>query len=77
MVRLPFRRRDEVGQRVEEDVVAQHDQAAGALAIQLGQSEGLGDAAGLVLDAVGQTAAVAAAGAEQLDEVAHVFRAGH
>src|SRR5262249_54958215 len=43
---------------------------------QLGQPERLGDAAGLVLHTVGEPAGVLASGAEQLDEVAHVFGAG-
>ena len=40
------------------------------------QAQRLGDAAGLVLHAVGELAAVVLAAAEQLDEVAHVLGAG-
>ena len=58
-----------------EDVVAENDQAAGVPAKQLGQPEGLRDAAGFVLHAVGQPAAVVLARAEQLDEIAHVLGA--
>ena len=47
-------RRQQRPERILENVVAEEHQAAAVLAEQLGQAQRLGDAAGLVLDAIGQ-----------------------
>src|SRR5262249_34460678 len=77
IVRPSGRHDDEVGQTIVKNVVAEEDEAAGAAAVQLRQAQRLGDAPGLVLNAVSQVAAVLAAGAEQLDEIPHVLCTGY
>jgi hypothetical protein len=62
-------------QGVLENVVAQNDSDGAAVNEIFGQAQGLGDAAGFILNLVGEAALEIAAGAEQVDHVAHVFRA--
>ena len=64
-------------QGILEYVVTQNDQATGTLAEQFGQPQGLGNATRLILDPVGQPAAMVLARAEQFDKVAHMLGAAH
>jgi len=64
MFGLLFRLAQHSRERILEDVVAEDDQAARAGTKQFGQTQRLGDASGLVLDAVSYAAAEFPAGAE-------------
>jgi hypothetical protein len=68
---------DERRKRILENVISQNYANRLARRKSFRKRESLRDAAGFILHTVSERAMECAAGAEQLDEIAHVLRAGH